>query len=277
MSSVLARSPSAFYGNPTFTLNFGVRRMRRGLTILMIFIVLLFCGAIAAVYLSIGPVIKSAVEDYGTAITGAKVTLGKSDFSPSSGNALLENLKVANPAHYSEGTAISTNKVELQIDPKSLESGVLVITRLKIEAPEILYEITETGDNLRTIRTAIKAAMARESDPAAKPFHPGLVNRFIVRDLYISNGVVVVEAKNLMGKRATAVLDPIHLSDIGKAEGGLPPAALVNAIYTPLLQNVTLAALSTDLNLSDQARNILSGASDETEAVIDKIRKIFGK
>ena len=80
-----------------------------------------------------------------------------------------------------------------------------------------------------------------------------------------------------MGKKATAVLDNLHLEDLGQSENGLYPAALIEAIYRPLLQATTLAALSTDLNLSDQALNILRGAGDETEEVIDQIRGLLEK
>ncbi|MEX0582672.1 MAG: hypothetical protein WD185_03300, partial [Sneathiella sp.] len=75
----------------------------------------------------------------------------------------------------------------------------------------------------------------------------------------------------------TALLEDLHLENLGQAENGLEPAALIEKIYTSILQATTLAALSTDLNLSDQTRNILRGASDETEELIDHLRNLLEK
>jgi hypothetical protein len=165
----------------------------------------------------------------------------------------------------------------MQIDPQTVNSETIIIKRIEIEAPEITYEITNSGDNLRTIRFYIKEAIAVEARGPILVDHAGPTKKFIINDLYITNAVVIVEAEELMGKKATAVLDNLHLEDLGQSENGLYPAALIEAIYRPLLQATTLAALSTDLNLSDQALNILRGAGDETEEVIDQIRGLLEK
>ncbi|MCC3304381.1 hypothetical protein [Sneathiella sp. HT1-7] len=251
--------------------------MRRGLTIVMIGIVILFCVAIVTVYLSIGSVITSTIENYGTAITQTKVTLRETEFSPTTGEAELLDLKIANPAPYKAQPAFLTPRIKMQIDPQTVNSETIIIKRIEIEAPEITYEITNSGDNLRTIRFYIKEAIAVEARGPILVDHAGPTKKFIINDLYITNAVVIVEAEELMGKKATAVLDNLHLEDLGQSENGLYPAALIEAIYRPLLQATTLAALSTDLNLSDQALNILRGAGDETEEVIDQIRGLLEK
>ena len=119
--------------------------------------------------------------------------------------------------------------------------------------------------------------MAVDTDSASGSEHPGPPKKFVIHDLYITNAVVIVQTEDLSGKKATAVMENLHLEDLGRAENGLYPAALVAKIYAPLLQATTLAALSTDLNLSDQALNILRGASDETEEVIDRLKNLLEK
>ncbi|MDF2367555.1 hypothetical protein [Sneathiella sp.] len=251
--------------------------MRRGLTIAMIGIVLLFCVAIVTVYLSIGSVITTTVENYGSAITQTKVTLRETDFSPTTGEAELLDLTVASPQPYKAQPAFLTPRIKMQIDPQTVNEETIIIKRIEIEAPEITYEITKSGDNLRVIRTHIKEAMTVEAQDLYPTDRPGPPKKFIIDDLYITNAVVIVQAEDLVGKKATAVLDNLHLENLGRKENGLYPAALIEKIYGPLLQATTLAALSTDLNLSDQALNILRGASDETEEVIDRIRNLLEK
>ncbi len=251
--------------------------MRRGLTVAMIGIVILFCVAIVTVYLSIGSVITATVENYGSAITQTKVTLRETEFSPTTGEAELLDLTVASPASYKAQPAFMTPRIKMQIDPQTVNSETIVIKRMEIEAPEITYEITKSGDNLRAIRVHIKEAIAVEAQGLYPTDRPGPPKKFAINDLYITNAVVIVQAEELVGKKATAVLDNIHLENLGREENGLYPAALIEKIYGPLLQTIALAALSTDLNLSDQALNILRGASDETEEVINRIRNLLEK
>ncbi|MEX1035146.1 MAG: hypothetical protein WDZ54_04275 [Sneathiella sp.] len=251
--------------------------MRRGLTIAMVGIVLLFCVAIAVVYVSIGSVITSTIEKYGSAMTQTAVTLTEADFSPTTGEATLVNLKVESPVPFVSQPSLLAPRIDIQIDPHSIGKETVIIKRLKIEAPEITYEITKSSDNLRTIRERIEDAVAAEKSGPFPPDRKGPVKRFIINDLYIINGVVIVQAENLTGNRETALLEDLHLENLGQEENGLEPAALIERIYTSILQATTLAALSTDLNLSDQTRNILRGASDETEELIDHLRNLLEK
>ena len=243
----------------------------------MIGIVLLFCVAIITVYVSIGSVITTAIENYGSAITQTDVTLRETEFSPTTGETELFDLTIASPAPYKAQPAFMSPRIKMQIDPQTVDEDIIVIKRIEIEAPEITYEITKSGDNLRAIRAHIKEAMAVEASVSSPSNHPGSPKKFIVNDLYMTNAVIIVQAEDLIGKKATAVLENLHLEDLGRTENGLYPAALIEKIYAPLLQATTLAALSTDLNLSDQALNILRGASDETEEVIDRIKNLLEK
>ncbi|USG62080.1 hypothetical protein NBZ79_03715 [Sneathiella marina] len=248
--------------------------MKRGVIISVTLLVLLFCGAIAYVYSSIGSVIQGAVENYGSEITKSPVTVQEAEFSPTSGDATIFNLVVGNPVGFSPDNAFSFPNIILQIDPETISQDTMVIKRIKIEAPEIIYEITEDGDNLRTIRKNIMAAVDQEKIQAVGSGNTQ-EKKFIVNDVYISNAVVVVQATGLTGNKVTAVLDDIHLQDIGRDQDGIGPAALVDEVYTPLLRAITVAAVSTDLNLSDQMRNIVKGAADETEGAIDRLKELF--
>ncbi len=251
--------------------------MRRGLTIAMIGIVILFCAAIITVYLSIGSVITTTVEDYGSAITGTKVSVTETEFSPTSGDAELLGLRVESPKPYDAQPAFLASRVKIQIDPKTINSDTVIIKRIEIEAPEVTYEITDTGDNLRAIRAHITGAMAVEMNGPLPSNRPNRAKKFIINELYITNAVVIVQAEDLTGERTTAVLKNIHLENLGREEKGLYPAALLEQIFKPVLQAATLAALTTDLNFSDQALNFLRGASDQTEEVINHLQKLLEK
>jgi hypothetical protein len=248
--------------------------MKRGIIISVTLLVLLFCGAIAYIYSSIGSVIQGAVQNYGSEITKSPVTIREADFSPTTGDATIYNLLVGNPAGFSPDHAFSFPEIRVQIDPKTVSQEIIVINRIKIDQPEIIYEITENGDNLRTIRDNILAAVdAEKIKSVASGGKPE--KRFVVGNVYISNAVLIVKAAGLTGEKVTAVLDDIHLQDIGRDTDGIGPAELTEKLYFPLLRASTLGALSTDLNITDQMRNIVEGAADETEGAIDRLKELF--
>jgi len=249
--------------------------MRRGLAIAIAAIVVIFCIAVVVVYTSVGSVLVAVVEKYGMEITGSTVTVKEADFEPSTGTGILVNLSVGNPVGYGKENAFFASDIDIQIDPETVSSAVITIKRLKIEAPEVIYEITANGDNLRTLRGHIQNAITQEKSLTRNSTPGERTKKFIVNDLYINNGVVIVRTEDLDGKRATAIIDNIHLEDLGRDEGGISPAELVDRIYGPLLRATSVAALSTDMKLTDQARNILQGAVDETEDVVKQIKKLL--
>ncbi len=249
--------------------------MKRGFAFFIVGIVVIICIAIVVVYSSIGPIIIATVDDFGSRITGTKVTLSDAEYSTTNGDATLINLTVANPEGFSDGNAFAFSSIELQVDPETLQNEVVVVKRMKVVSPEITYEISDVSDNLRTLRRNIEQAVKREQQPSSQQTDQAPLKKFVINDLYFDTGVVVVQSADMTGKRVTAVFDPLHMKDIGRAEDGLYPAALIAEIYSPLLRAATVAALSTDLSLKDQAKNILEGATDEAEGALDKLRDLF--
>jgi len=67
----------------------------------------------------------------------------------------------------------------------------------------------------------------------------------------------------------------LKLTNIGGDEGGLSPKDLSLRLLLPILRETTIAALNTDLSLSDQARNILNGAMDETESALRLFKNLL--
>lgn len=249
--------------------------MKRGLTLAITAFVVLFCLAIVVVYTSIGSVLVSVIEKYGTEITGGNVIVENAEFEPNTGDGRLVNLSVGNLPAYGAENAFFFSKIDFQVDPETVSNTVVVIQRLKIDAPEIIYEITANGDNLRALRANIQKAVEREYKSAISKTPSAPLKKFIVNDVYITNGVVIVRTEDLSGKKATAIMENIHLENLGRDEGGIGPAELIDKIYGPILRATSLAALSTDMKLSDQVRNILQGAVDETESVVNQIKKLL--
>lgn len=245
--------------------------MKRGLTIMMAVGIAIFCAAIITVYVSIGSIIVDTIEATGSDITQTDVTLKEADFSTNTGLTTLIQLKVKNPAGFKSTYAYSFDKIELWIDPETLGKDTLHIKSLVLIAPEIVYEFTRSADNLRTLQRHIEASVQialKQTSPKKK---------ILVENYYVRNGVLVVQAEELKGLRKTAQLNDIHIEGIGTSEGGLIPAELIYQLMLPLLRETTLAALNTDLSLSDHTRNLLNGAADETLKAVKTLKNLLGQ
>lgn len=240
--------------------------MKRGFILFMVALLILFLGAVIVIYSSIGSIITVAVEEHGSQITQTKVTLNAADFTPSSGEGVLSGLKVGNPPGFKSEYALSFDTVSFRLDIASLSEPVIVIEELRIIAPEIIYEIGVGEDNLHRLKANIdRTGASSGSDSASK--------RIVIENLYIEKGALWVSARNLENGKQTAILADIHLTDIGKNKNGLPPSRLVQTVMAPLMQEVTLAALDTDLSLEDQAHNVLEGVREESAVAMEALKK----
>lgn len=240
--------------------------MKRGLILSIVALLALFLGAVILIYNSIGSIITAAVEEHGSQISGTKVTLAAADFTPSEGHGVLTGLKVGNPPGFTTDHALSFDSIFFEIDIASLNTPVIIVREIRIVAPEVIYEIGVSDDNLRQIKANIdKAASGAAPDPGSK--------RIIVEKLYIEKGAVWVSAQSLQGKRQTAVLNDIQLENLGNDDAGVTPARLVQAIMAPLMREVTLAAMQTDLGLDAQTHNLLKGVLDESESAVTGMKK----
>ncbi len=240
--------------------------MKRGFILFMVALLVLFLGVVVLIYMNIGNVIVAAVEKHGAAITGTTVSLQEANFSPTEGSGHLIGLKVGNPRGFKTEHAFSFDDISFKLDISTLTEDVIVIEEVRIIAPEIIYEIGVNSDNLRALRINIEKAA---TNPGMET--PG--KKMIINDLYIEKGSMWISARNLDGASQTALINDIHMRNIGSADNGLSPARIIQEIVTPLMLEVTLAAIDTELGMEDQMHNVLEGAKEETVKAYEELKK----
>lgn len=102
--------------------------------------------ALIGVMFFISPIVKTAVETLGPAMTGAPVTLESVSISPLRGRVELRNLIVGNPVvsgkTYKSEYAIKLGDVDAEISIGSVFSRKIVIRELKLDDIDLNYEIT---------------------------------------------------------------------------------------------------------------------------------------
>jgi uncharacterized protein involved in outer membrane biogenesis len=110
--------------------------------VLLALLVLAIVAGSALFWLSrnLDGLVKDAIEDYGSAMTQAKVTVGAVTISTTDGRGSISQLTIANPSGFNTAHALQVAQVAFEVDLASLTKDVIVIRRIAIEAPDVIYE-----------------------------------------------------------------------------------------------------------------------------------------
>jgi hypothetical protein len=246
--------------------------MKRALKVIIVLVALVIVLVVAAVFLLLGnlnDIIEAAVEESGTTVTQAQVSLGEADVSIQNGSGALRNLVVGNPAGFDTDQAGSIGEISVKIDTGSLGQDPIVINEVLVLAPEVTYELGENGSNIDTIQRNVESYMSQfggsESGGSSSEGPKIVIDRILVED-----GKVNVSAAGLAGQSLSAPLPRVELTDVGRDSGGTTPEAVVAQITEALTSGIG-SAVGT-LNLDE----VLSGAGTLVEGAAEGVTEGAG-
>lgn len=195
--------------------------------------VLLILGAMFFVRGSLDGFVKSAIENYGSAMTGASIKVGAVEIRTTDGQTIISNLEVGNPAGFKTSHALKVGRIDMVIDMTTLTSDVIVIRKIDIAAPNVIYEKGEAMTNFDALQKSIISFLGtsktEEKDSGGKKF---IVEQLLIHDAKASASI-------LAGKTVAVPLPDIALNDIGKAKGGVTAGELGQTIANALKQKLT--------------------------------------
>ena len=114
-------------------------------------LVLIGIGALVVVAWNMDRIVKTAVEEVGTRVTGTRVSVGSVETHLLKGQAVIRDFSVANPEGYSEGAMISIVEISADVD---FRSGA--IRDVRISKPYIYAEQRGGGNNFKTVRDHVE-------------------------------------------------------------------------------------------------------------------------
>jgi len=231
---------------------------------------------------NLGPIIKLAVNMYGQDITRTDVHLSKVDVSLLSAKAEIKKLFIGNPVRFKSTKAISIKSIFIDMDEKSLLEDPIIIDRIEIVAPVIIYEKTKRTDNFQAILNNIKNRFGPEKVPEKKSTNePERISegkargkKIIIKELIVRDGKIKTAAPVLGGKVITTKLPDIHLRNIGREGGGRSPGQALNDIGAILYTKIIASVIRNTLD--SQIRRIGS-TLDETEKAVEGRASTTGK
>ncbi|MBO7741409.1 MAG: AsmA family protein, partial [Victivallales bacterium] len=117
-------------------------------------------------YLS--PLVKGAVEKFGSQAIGCPVTVEKIDISLLGGSVDIVDFKVGAPQGF-KAEPISVHEVFVKVDLGSLLSDTIIVDEIRIDAPQVAYEVGWGKTNVGAILDALQGdAPKEEKKPEVK-------------------------------------------------------------------------------------------------------------
>jgi uncharacterized protein involved in outer membrane biogenesis len=252
-----------------------------------IVLILILAGIVAGVIVvatSLDGIVKKGVETFGPQITKVSVDLEAVHIVLFTGSAKVTGLVVGNPQGYKTPQAINVGVAEVGVNPFSILSDKIVIRTVHVVSPEITFEGGLSGNNLSKIMENVNAFAktgAKPSTNVAAPTASQPGKKIEVDDFLITNAKVHVRLTDLGGKEMTLPLPDIHLTDLGKDNGGLTPAdltrAVLKAITTATIKAVSAGATDLGKGVESLGKDAAGGTAEDVNKIKKGLGGLFGK
>lgn len=187
---------------------------------------------------NIDGLIRDAIATYGSAMTQASVRVEAVRIAPADGKGTISSLVIGNPAGFKTPHAVKVGRIDVDIDIASVARDVVLIRRIVIDSPDVIYEKGDTMTNFDAIQKNIADYLGPTNSKENG-------KRLIVEELTIRNPKAQASAAFMNGKTVTVPLPDIKLKNLGKAKGGITPGELGQEIAGALKAKLT-GAVSFD-------------------------------
>lgn len=229
---------------------------------LLLVVVVLIAGGVFLLS-SLDSIVKRAIEQEGSRVVGAPVSVESVSIALSEGRGSIRGLRVGNPEGFGEGDVLELDEIELDLDIGSLQEPPIRLQRLGFERTTVNLAIDDSG---RTNLDAI-VRKAREA-PAAEPGEDasGEPTRIAIDRLDFAGGTVVFARPGAEARRFD--FPGFQRKGLGGAQGA-PPGEIAATLVQSLARQVASTAASDQLrklvedrvggDLEEKAGSLLKG------------------
>ncbi len=227
---------------------------------------------------SLGTIIKTAVNEYGPQMTKTEVSLRDVDISIFSGEAALKDFRLGNPKGFKSPHAISVGNISVDVDEKSLTGDTIIIDKIEVVAPEIIYERALKSDNFQALLKNLQGTAAKEKTAAKKTGEDSGGKKIMIRDFLLKDATLTLATTIMNVKSASAKIPDIHLKDLGTKDDGLTPAEAFEKIVAALYKTITSPGVSNALkqslkDLGDDIKAAGEDAKKQLKATAEDVKK----
>jgi uncharacterized protein involved in outer membrane biogenesis len=227
---------------------------------------------------NLGPIIKTAVNKYGPAMTKTDLRVKDVNISLFSGKATLKDFYLGNPKGFKSPEAMSVNAIYVDVNEKSITRDPIIIDRIEVVGPNITYEKVRRADNFQSILINVKrsADTSKSSSSSKKASKESTGKKFVIRDLIITDGKVNMDVDTQAGSSisASASLPKIHLKNVGEKSGGATAEEVFYIVFAELYDKLVSPAVTA--TLSNELKGLTSPIpieDEETKKTVEKTVK----
>ena len=225
---------------------------------------------------------KNAIIKYGSEMTEAKVNVNKVHIDIKDGAGSISKLTIGNPKGFKTPYAMEMKSFAIEVDPLSLTKDVILIKKISIDSPNIIYEKNEITTNFDALQNNITHFIDLEEDKGDKGNKKTNEDqkqdkKFIVGELTIKNAKVKASSSLMNGKTISFNLPDITLTNIGRSKGGITSAEfsleITEKIKAHLMNSFNFDELTKTIkNSSDKIKESVKKIKGET---LDSLKKLF--
>ena len=236
---------------------------------------------------NLGPIIKTAVNKYGPAMTKTDLRINEVSISLFSGEAKLKDFYLGNPKGFKSPEAMSVDAIYLNVDEKSITRDPIIIERIEVVGPNITYEKVKRTDNFQTILRNVKksADTSKASSSSKKAPEKNSGKKLVIRDFVITDGKVKMDLDMKTGSSisASASLPKIHLKNVGEKSGGATAEEVFYIVFAELYDKMVSPAVTSTLNKELKGLTSQIPIEDEQtkksaeKAVSETVKGLLGK
>ena len=231
-------------------------------------------AAVFAVFIVItrlDSLITKAINTYGPGITGTDVRIDDVRVSFLSGEATVTNFLLGNPKGYRSAHAATAAAIAVDLDIGSLLTDTVVVKRIEVIRPDIIYEKRGGTDNFKAIARHAEQKAKEKGLVSAEAAESKPEKKLIIREFIVKGGRVTLYTPDLPSGAASAAIPDMHLRNVGG--NGAEPTAVFGRILASLHDRLTMPIVADSLNRSLlEARR---AAEKGTRSLTDRIRDVF--
>jgi hypothetical protein len=220
-------------------------------------------------------IVKSAIEQYGSEITGTRVRVGSVKISLTEGRGTIRGLRVGNPSGFSNDDAFSLGEITLDLDSGSITKSPIVIETLTIAAPQVRYEMTANAkSNVDAILANVKKYQGSSGGQPAAEESGGEPLKLKVQKFTFQDGKVDVDVTALAEteKDTSVALPALTMKNLGGETGG-PPGDIGAEVMRKYSEKIVAAVAKQQLK--SRAGKMLEGQGEAGSAAKKLLDRVF--
>lgn len=242
---------------------------------------------------SLNNIVKQLVHEYGSKIVGTDVSISGLNFKPTSGYAAVKDIKIANPKDYKSKNLFYLKELGVQINISTLTDTTIVVDSIKINNPEITYEMLSlTQNNISDILNNIKQNTS--SSDQEKPVNKEKTTskekdvkskKVIIKTLVVNDGKInIMAGVGNLKKELSLPLPKIEMHNIGQEKNGASIGDTISLVISKILNSASQTVISTNMNnlknsaekeFNNLTANLKDGSDKATESIKNGLKGLL--